>query len=95
MLSTPILLYAIGVVFHPEAGVSATATAVFWVILLLSIEGLVRGQFLSVLVRMVFVAVLLVGVHYFIKDWRYVFAWGFYGAALLMLVVNVRDARER
>lgn len=95
VLSTPILLYAIGVIFLPQAGVSATAVAITWVILLLSIEGLVRGQFLAVLLRMLFVVVLLIGLYYFIKDWRYVFAWGLYGAAALLLIVNLRDAWKR
>lgn len=95
VLSTPILLYAIGVIFLPQAGVSATAVAITWVILLLSIEGLVRGQFLAVLLRMLFVVVLLIGLDYFIKDWRYVFAWGLYGAAALLLIVNLRDAWKR
>jgi hypothetical protein len=95
VLSTPILLYAAGVVFQPQTGASVTAVAGFWVVVLLSIEGLVRGQFLSVLVRIVFVVLLVVGTYYFIKDWRYVFAWGFYGAAALMLVVNLRDAWKR
>ncbi len=95
VLSTPILLYAAGVVFMPQTGASVTAIAGFWVVVLLSIEGIVRGQFLSVLVRIVFVVLLVVGTYYFIKDWRYVFAWGFYGAAALMLGVNLRDAWKR
>jgi hypothetical protein len=95
VLSTPILLYALGVIVLPSAEVSATATAVFWVVVLLSIEGLVRGQFLSVLLRMLFVVLLLVGVYYFIKDWRYVFAFTFFAAAALLLVVNLRDAWKR
>jgi hypothetical protein len=95
VLSTPILLYAVGVVFWPKAGVSVTAIAVFWVAVLLSIEGLARGQFLSVLVRIVFVVLLAVALYYLIVDWRYVFGAAFFGAAVLMLVVNVRDAWKR
>jgi hypothetical protein len=95
VISTPVLLYAIGLVFQPQVGASATAIAAFWVVVLLSIEGLVRGRFLAVLLRMLFVAGLLVATYYFITDWRYVFAWGFFGAALLLLVTNLRDAWKR
>jgi hypothetical protein len=95
VISTPILLYAVGVIFYPEAGVSASAVAIFWVVLLLSVEGLVRGQFLRVLVRLLFVAALLVGVYYFIKDWRIVFAWVFFAAAAILLVANLRDVWKR
>jgi hypothetical protein len=95
VLSTPILLYAIGVVFWPKAGVSVTGIAVFWIIVLLSIEGLARGQFLAVLLRILFVALLVAAVVLFIRDWRYVFGIVFFAAAALMLVVNVRDGLKR
>jgi len=78
-----------------KPGMRPLPVAITWVILLLSIEGLVRGQFLSVLLRMLFVVLLLVGVYYFVKDWRYVFAFTFYAAAALLLVVNLRDAWKR
>jgi hypothetical protein len=95
VLSTPILLYAIGVVFWPKAGVSVTAIAVFWIVVLLSVEGLARGQFFAVLLRMAFVVLLVLAVYLLIRDWRYVFGGVFFGAALLMLVVNVRDGLKR
>jgi hypothetical protein len=95
VISTPILLYAIGVVLLPSAQVSATLTAGVWIVLLLSIEGIVRGKFLAVLARMALVAAVLVGAWFLIVDWRVVLAWVFYSAAALLLVVNVRDAWKR
>jgi hypothetical protein len=95
VVSTPVILYAIGVIIIPTEGVSATSDAIIWLVVLLSIEGLVRGQFLAVLARMVMAAVLLVGLYYLVVDWRFVLGWVFLGAAALMLVVNLRDAFKR
>ena len=77
----------------PQVAVSAAVTAVAW--LLLSIEGLVRGQFLAVLVRVAVAAAVLVGVYYLLVDWPIVLGWMFIGAAVLLLVVNLQDARRR
>jgi hypothetical protein len=95
VLSTPVLLYAIGQIILPSVGVSATSTFVFWVVLLLSIEGLVRGKFLAVMLRLLMAALLIVGLYYLVLDWRIVLGWTFVGAALLLLVVNLRDALKR
>jgi hypothetical protein len=95
VLSTPVLLYAIGQIILPAVGVSATSTFVFWVVLLLSIEGLVRGKFLAVMLRLLMAALLIVGLYYLVLDWRIVLGWTFVGAALLLLVVNLRDALKR
>jgi len=95
VLSTPVLLYAIGQIILPTVGVSASSTFVFWVVLLLSIEGLVRGKFLAVMLRLLMAALLIVGLYYLVVDWRIVLGWTFVGAALLLLVVNLRDALKR
>jgi hypothetical protein len=95
VISAPVVLYAIGQIVLPDTGVSATATAVVWLVLLMSIEGLVRGQFLAVLARMVMVSLMLAGLYFLVVDWRFVFGWTFVGAGALLLVVNVRDAIKR
>jgi hypothetical protein len=95
VISTPVLLYAIGVIIGPRAGVSVSATAATWIVTLLLIEGLLRNQFLAVLGRIGFLVLLLVGLHYAVQDWRIVLAVAFYLASALLLIVNLRDVWRR
>ena len=95
VVSTPVVLYAIGAIILPTVGTSWTAVAAFWLFMLLAIEGLVRGQFWSVMARVAFVVLLAIGVYYLIIDWRIVLGWGFVAAAALLLVANLRDALRR
>ncbi len=95
VISTPVILWAVSAIILPTAGVSATSIAFTWLVLLLSIEGLVRGQFLSVMGRLISVLVILFALYWVVVDWRLVLGWGFAAAALLLLVVNLRDAIKR
>jgi hypothetical protein len=95
VLSTPVILFAVGAVILPGPEQSATVTAIVWLVLLLSIEGFVRGQFLAVLARMVGVVVVLIGLYYLVVDWRILLGWGFVAAAALLFVANIRDAVKR
>lgn len=95
VISTPVVLLALAVVFAPEVAENIPVGSAITVVALISIEGLVRGQFFAVLVRFATVIVLLVGLHYLIVDWRIVLAALFAIAGLLMLVVNLRDAWRR
>ena len=95
VVSTPLILWAASAVVSPTVGVSATVTAGVWLVLLLSLEGLFRGQFLRVVARMIVAAALLVGLYYLVVDWRIVSSWVLLGAAVLLLVVNVRDSLRR
>lgn len=95
VISSPVLLFAVGVVCMPTFGVNSSVTAGLWIVLLLSIEGLLRAKLVSVLTRIAVAAVLLIGLYYLVTDWRIVLAWGFFAAAALLLVVNLRDAWRR
>lgn len=95
VISTPVILYALGIIVLPTAGVSWTVNAVVWLLLLMSIEGLVRGQFLSVVARAALVVALIVAGYYLVTDWQIVLGWSLLAAALLLLVVNLRDALRR
>ena len=88
MISTPVILWAVSAIILPTDGVSATSIAFSWLVLLLSIEGLVRGQFLAVMGRLISVLVILFALYWVVVDWRLVLGWGFAAAALLLLVVN-------
>lgn len=94
VLSTPLILWAIGAVVSPF-GAAATVTALTWLLLLLSVEGLVRGQFLAVVVRLLFAVTAIVVLLFIWADWRWVVTAVFFAAAVLVLVVNVRDAVRR
>lgn len=95
VISTPVILLAAAAVASPQAGVSATTIAAFWLVALLVLEGILRARFLALLMRILFVVALLVGWHYVVLDWRYVLAWIFLGAGTLLLAVNLRDALKR
>ena len=75
VVSSPVLLFAVGVVCMPSFGVNSSAIAGIWIVLLLSIEGLLRAKLVSVLLRMAVAAVLLVGLYYLVTDVRVVLAW--------------------
>ncbi len=95
VISTPVILWAVGAIVRPTTGVSVTYTAMVWVVLLLSIEGFLRSQFLAVMGRLLSVVVMLVAFYFVVVDWRLILGWGFAAAAVLLLVVNVRDALRR
>ena len=95
VISTPVILWAVSAIILPTDGVSATSIAFSWLVLLLSIEGLVRGQFLAVMGRLISVLVILFALYWVVVDWRLVLGWGFAAAALLLLVVNLRDSIKR
>ena len=95
VLSTPLVLYAVGAVIHPAVGVSATATAVAWIVLLLAVEAGVRGHFLGFLLRLAVVVASAVGLYFLWADWRVVASWGFFAAALIVLLASIREALRR
>lgn len=95
VVSGPVILWAVGEIIRPTEGVSFTYTLMGWIVVLLSIEGLLRGKFLAAMSRLVSVVVIVVVLYYAVADWRLVIGWGFAGAALLLLVVNLRDAFKR
>ncbi|MGV1007258.1 MAG: hypothetical protein ACOYBY_01460 [Dermatophilaceae bacterium] len=95
VISSPVLLFAAGVVCLPNFGVSSSVAAASWIVLLLCVEGLLRATLVSTLARMAVAALLLFGLYHLVIDWRVVLAALFYAAALLLLVVNLRDAWRR
>lgn len=94
VLSTPLLLLAVGAVLSPVPH-GPSYSAGIWLLALLSVEGLVRGKFLAFLVRILLGAlvVFLLAVLWF--DGRYVLTFGFLAAAVVVLLVNIREAWRR
>jgi hypothetical protein len=95
VLSTPLLLYAVAAVLHPAVGVTATATAVAWIVLLLGIESIVRHRFLAYLWRLLLVVVVVAAIGTLWQEWRLLLSWAFMAAGLVVLVAGIREALRR
>lgn len=95
VLSTPLMLCAIAAIISPVFGLSSTLFAVYSVVILLSVEGLLRGHFVAVALRFVAAAVVL-GVLYLASlEVQAVIAVPLLVAAAVVLVVNLREALRR
>ncbi|BAL89504.1 hypothetical protein AMIS_42840 [Actinoplanes missouriensis 431] len=95
VLSTPLILWAIGAVASPLAAIQGQETALVLLLLLLGVEGLVRGKFFAVLLRLLVAAAVIFLISVLVVDGRYVITFGFFAAALLVLLVNIREAWRR
>jgi hypothetical protein len=95
VLSTPLLLYAIAAVLHPAVGVTATATAAAWIVLLLGVEAIVRNRFLAYLWRVGLIVLVVVAVASFWQEWRQLLSWGFVAAGVVVLAQSIREALRR
>ncbi len=95
VLSTPMILWTIAQIVEPTTGVSATTSALGGLVVLVSIEGFVRGKFLAVMGRFLLIILGLVVLYYAWKDWRILLAAGLSVAAITLLIVNLREALRR
>jgi hypothetical protein len=95
VLSTPLILWTLGQIIHPTLGASAWQTTAAGLFLLVSIEGFARGKFLAVMGRFLLLLVGLVALYYFWRDWRIVVGTTMVLAAIVLLVVNLREALRR
>lgn len=98
VVSSPIILLAVAAVLSPRAGSSVPATTVAWLVLLMAVEGLLRGQVWAVLTRVVALIAIIMAFNWLGSvpyGWRELFAVTFLGAGLLLLVVNLRDSWRR
>ncbi|MBG0566722.1 hypothetical protein [Actinoplanes aureus] len=94
VISTPLILWALGAVLSPLP-IAGQETAGILLLVLLSVEGLVRGKFLAVLLRLLLACAALLVLAVLWYDGRYVVTFTFFAAALLVLLVNVREATRR
>lgn len=95
VFSTPLILWTIGQIVDPTIGFSATQAALGGLVILVSIEGFVRGKFLAVMGRFLLIILGLVVLYYAWKDWRILLAAGLSVAAITLLIVNLREALRR
>lgn len=94
VLSTPLILYAVGAAISP-IGTTSSITAALYVFLLLSLEGLARGKFLAIALRLLAAAVAVTALVFLWADFRIVVTALLFAAAVLVLTVNVREAVRR
>jgi hypothetical protein len=92
VLSTPLILWTLAQIINPTVGISATDISILGLVVLVSIEGFVRGKFLAVIGRFLLIIVALVALYYFWRDWRVVLGTTLAVAAITILVVNLREA---
>jgi hypothetical protein len=94
IVSTPLVLWLISVLFRPE-NVIRGQFALAGLVLVLSVEAFARGYFLAFVWRLL---LLLVAVNFavlFFEHWQNVLSFTFWVVALIVLIVNIRDARGR
>ena len=92
VLSTPLILWMLAQIVNPTVGVSATAFAVWALVVLVSIEGFVRGKFLAVMSRFLLILLAVVAAYFLWRDWRVVVGVALGVSAITILVANLREA---
>ncbi|GIE88589.1 hypothetical protein [Actinoplanes regularis] len=94
VLSTPLILLTLSALANPR-GIAGPKDPLVLLLVLLTVEGAVRGKLLAVLLRLLLacVAVGFLAVLWF--DGRYVVTFVFFAASVLVLLVNIREAWRR
>ncbi len=95
VLSTPLILWTVGQIINPAIGVNAWESTFGALVLLVSIEGFVRGKFLAVMGRFLLLLITVIAMYFLWKDWRIVVGTAMGIAAITLLVVNLREALRR
>jgi hypothetical protein len=94
VLSTPLLLLVLAWLFYPDTPASL-ALGVLAIAVVLSVEAFARGYFFSFVVRLLLVLLVVNLIELYLQNWQ----WGttilFATLALVVLVVNLRDAIRR
>jgi hypothetical protein len=94
IVSTPLVLWLVSVLFRPEIGLR-WQFAVIWLVIVLSVEAFARGYFWAFLGRLV---LLLLAVNFallFFEYWQTVISVTLAVVAFIVLFVNFKDARGR
>lgn len=94
VISTPILLLLFATLFT-GGDFSRPWLLVGILILVLGVEAFARGYFLAFILRVLLLFAIANLVVAFFNNWRFVMAWGLAVLAVVVLIVNIRDARRR
>lgn len=91
VISTPLILLLIASLFLPQ-DFSRPWTAVAMLVAILAVEAFARGYFLAFIVRVLLLfAIVNLAVAYF-NNWQFVSMCVFAALAVIVLIVNIRDA---
>lgn len=95
VISTPLILWTVAQIVNPAIGINAWEFTFGALVVLVSIEGFVRGKFLAVMGRFLLVLLAVIALYYLWKDWRIVVGAAMGISAITLLVVNLREALRR
>jgi hypothetical protein len=93
VISTPLILLLIASLFLPQS-FSRPAMAIAMLVAILAVEAFARGYFLAFLVRVLIVFAVANLVVAYLENWQFVTMCVFAGLAVIVLIVNIRDARR-
>jgi hypothetical protein len=93
VISTPLILLLIASLFLPQS-FSRPVMAIAMLVAILAVEAFARGYFLAFMVRVLIVFAVANLVVAYLENWQFVTMCVFAGLAVIVLVVNIRDARR-
>lgn len=93
VISTPLILLLVASLFLPQS-FSRPAMAIVMLVVILAVEAFARGYFLAFFVRLLIVFAIANLVVAYLNNWQFVTMCVFAGLAVIVLIVNIRDARR-
>jgi len=93
VVSTPIILLLVASLFLPN-DYSRPIAAIWMLVAILAVEAFARGYFLAFIGRVLLVFLVANLIVAFLQNWQFVSLCVFAALALIVLVVNIRDARH-
>jgi len=94
IVSTPLVLWLVSVLFRPEIGLRWQFAAL-WLVLVLAVEAFARGYFWAFLGRLVLLLLAINFLLLFFQYWQLVISVTLAVVAFIVLFVNIKDARGR
>ena len=94
IVSTPLVLWLVSVLFRPEIGLR-WEFAFLWLVLVLSVEAFARGYFWAFLGRLLLLLLAINFLLLFFQYWQLVISVTLAIVAFIVLFVNIKDARGR
>lgn len=93
VISTPLILLLVASLFLPRS-FSRPAMAIVMLVVILAVEAFARGYFLAFFVRLLIVFAIANLVVAYLGNWQFVTMCVFAALAVIVLIVNIRDARR-
>lgn len=93
VISTPLILLLVASLFLPQS-FSRPVMAIGMLVAILAVEAFARGYFLAFFVRLLIVFAVANLVIEYLQNWQFVTMCVFAALAVIVLIVNIRDARR-